>query len=93
MSAVTDSHARHLAKCPPGTRPLWAQRNGRGPRSVLYVPTKDWQTAVERDVSAWLGVGPYVETYDHRKRRHVRIAVAPCGAGCRCAAAWQEATP
>lgn len=93
MSTGTDSHARHLAKCPEGTRPLWASRNGRGPRSILYVSRYDWATAGVRDVSAGTDVGPYVETYDHRKGRHVRIAVAPCGAGCRCAAAWQEVAP
>ena len=103
MSTDRDNYAgdlspgalRHLAKCPPGTRPLWAARNGRGPRSILYVSRHDWATAVERDrPRPWNNaIGPYVETYDHRKGRHVLIAVAPCGAGCRCAAAWQEITP
>lgn len=95
MSTAAEPYLRHLAKCPEGTRPLWAQRDGRGPRSILYVPVADWRAAQEADrptCNHSHTIGAYVETYDHRKGRPVAIAVAPCGLGCRCAAAWREVT-
>jgi hypothetical protein len=93
-ASSTPPWARHLAKCPEGTRPLWAQRDGRGPRSILYVTWGAWADAERRDRDRPLtgGLGPWAPAYDHRKGRDIEIAVAPCELGCRCAAAWREVT-
>jgi hypothetical protein len=83
-------------------RPLYAQqhdKNGRRCSSAtrrLEIDRAAWSDAREGD-AAHLTPGNlhrpvhWVTTTDHATGDAVQVAVAPCGLGCRCAAAWRRA--
>lgn len=85
-----------------GRRQVYAQqhdRNGRRIRTearVLEIDPADWKRARDGDTAEYgtqSGVAPtyWVATTDYATGDTVEVAVAPCGLGCRCAAAWRKA--
>jgi hypothetical protein len=85
----------------PRTRPLYAQQHDKNGRRitdiarVLEVSDDDWRRAKEGDTAEYgrePGVRPtfWVATTDHATGEAVEVAVAACGLGCRCAAAWRR---
>lgn len=85
-----------------GTRPLYAEQHDKNGRRistktrVLEISDEDWRRAEEGDTAEYgreSGVRPtfWVTTTDHATGETVQVAVAACGLGCRCGAAWRRA--
>lgn len=63
-----------------------------GTLRVLLIPVGDWRVAIGRDHGARPDAPPkgWVLTTDASNGQPVEISPAPCGTGCRCAAAWRS---
>jgi hypothetical protein len=65
---------------------------GLEPHAVrILIRDSDYDAFMDRRVAenSYLGrnqIGDYMTVYDHRRNRTYKLANAPCGLGCRCAA-------
>jgi hypothetical protein len=62
-----------------------------GTRRVVRISRQTWLRALDTDACTSATREPWAWelAMDYDTDEIIRVAVAPCGAGCRCAAAWQ----